>query len=75
MNKLNNPKLFAVIIIAALAAMIFCAGWARKSQIAKDSIYIDEKEAAEMVEQFKDGKAPQPEAPELPAAPPQPGQQ
>ena len=57
MDKLNNPKVFVVLLVVAMAALLFSASWFKKHNEAKDSIYIDKQEADNMVEAFKNGSA------------------
>ncbi len=57
MDKLNNPKVFVVLLVIALAALLFSATSFKKQNEAKDSIYIDDREAEKMIQSFQDGSA------------------
>ena len=55
MDKLNNPKVFIVLLAVAIAALLFSASRFKKQNEAKDSIYIDDREAEKMIKSFQDG--------------------
>ncbi len=59
MQFLNNPKVAIILVIVAAALILVSFKFTKKvtNQDAKDSIYLDEKEQAEMVESFKSGAA------------------
>ncbi|MBQ9359036.1 MAG: hypothetical protein IJT95_05790 [Abditibacteriota bacterium] len=57
MDKLNNPKAFVVLLVIAVAALLFSATRFKKQNEPKDSIYIDDREAEKMIKSFQDGSA------------------